>query len=65
MYSTRVVNPDGSPATGLYGLVISGGAIRLGSGNPGDEGKQLGVNLTIKGTGQGNKYATLFVTPAK
>ena len=65
MYSTRVVNADGSPATSQYGRLLSGGAIRLGSGNPGDEGKQLGVSLTIKGIGAGNKYATVFVTPAK
>jgi immune inhibitor A len=63
MYSTRVVNADGSPATSQYGRLLAGGAIRLGSGNPGDEGKQLGVSFTINSTGQGNKYATVHVTP--
>ncbi|MCC5578727.1 immune inhibitor A [Microtetraspora sp. AC03309] len=44
-YTTRVVNPDGTPATSLYGTDI-GGAI-LGTGNPGDENKQLGVQIRL------------------
>ncbi len=44
-YTTRVVNPDGTPATSLYGTDI-GGAI-LGTGNPGDENKQLGVQIKL------------------
>ena len=63
MYSTRVVNPDGSPATSLYGRTIAGGTIRLGSGNPGDEGKALGVKLGIVGASKDNSYATVHVTP--
>ena len=31
----------------------------LGTGNPGDEGKQLGVTFTIVRAGKGNTYATV------
>jgi immune inhibitor A len=65
MYSTRIVNPDGTPVTSLYGRLLAGGAIRLGSGNPGDEGKQLGVKFTIVGTSKNNSYATVHVTPVQ
>ncbi|GLW96839.1 protease [Microtetraspora sp. NBRC 16547] len=44
-YTTRIVHPDGTPATELYGTDI-GGAI-LGTGNPGDENKQLGVKIRL------------------
>lgn len=63
MYSTRVVHSDGSPATELYGTVLGGGLIRLGSGNPGDEGKAIGVGFKILSTSKGNTFATIHVTP--
>ena len=45
LYSTRVVDSAGKPVPGLYGLDVGGGFL-LGTGNPGDEGKQLGVSFT-------------------
>jgi immune inhibitor A len=62
VYSTRIVDKNGNPFTALYGAAIGGGHY-AGSGNPGDEGKQLGVSFSINSTGQGNKYATVHVTP--
>ena len=64
-YSTRIVDADGNPITALYGRKLLGGLIVLGSGNPGDEGKQLGVSLTVTGAGKGNTYATVHVTPSQ
>ncbi|MEU8259341.1 immune inhibitor A domain-containing protein [Micromonospora sp. NPDC048999] len=64
-YTTRVVNPDGTPATGYYGATLGGGAIVLGTGNPGDAGVAYGVAITIKHVAKDNSYATVFVTPAK
>jgi immune inhibitor A len=61
-YSTRIVDANGNPLTALYGLSL-GGAHVTGSGNPGDEGKQLGVSLTVTRVGKGNTYATIHVTP--
>ena len=52
-YTTRVVNPDGSPAPEFYGVDLGGGAIVLGTGNPGDEGVNYGVSLTIKKAARG------------
>ena len=52
-YSTRVVDSDGNPVPDLYGATIFGGAHYLGTGNPGDEGKQYGVTFTIVRAGQG------------
>ncbi|MEU8172750.1 immune inhibitor A domain-containing protein [Microbispora hainanensis] len=62
-YSTRIVNADGTPAKELYGTDI-GGAI-LGSGNPGDEGKQLGVQIKLITPLPANLAAIIQVTPAK
>jgi immune inhibitor A len=62
-YTTRVVNPDGSPATELYGENIAGHI--LGTGNPGDEGKQLGVKLRLLSPLPGNLGVLVHVTPPK
>ncbi|WP_433500682.1 immune inhibitor A domain-containing protein [Sphaerimonospora sp. CA-214678] len=62
-YTTRIVHPDGSPATELYGTDI-GGPI-LGTGNPGDEGKQLGVKIQLVSPLPANLGALVYVTPAK
>ncbi|MBP2705775.1 immune inhibitor A [Microbispora sp. RL4-1S] len=62
-YTTRIVNPDGTPAKDLYGTDI-GGAI-LGSGNPGDEGKQFGVALKLISPLPGNLGAIVQVTAPK
>ena len=64
-YTTRVTNPDGSPAPEFYGVTLGGGAIVLGTGNPGDAGVNYGVSLTIKKAARDNSSATIFVTPAK
>ncbi|MEU5939486.1 immune inhibitor A domain-containing protein [Micromonospora sp. NPDC047548] len=63
-YTTRVVNPNGTPATEYYGATLGGGAIVLGTGNPGDTGVAYGVSITIMGTAKDNSYATVYVTPA-
>jgi immune inhibitor A len=55
--------PDGSPAEDLYGLSLGGGHF-LGTGNPGDEGKDLGVVFTIRRTDKSNQSALVYVTPA-
>ncbi|WP_406038758.1 immune inhibitor A [Micromonospora sp. NBC_00898] len=63
-YTTRVVNPDGTPATGYYGATLGGGAIVLGTGSPGDQGLHYGVSITIKRAAKDNSYATVYVTSA-
>ncbi|MEH0844729.1 immune inhibitor A domain-containing protein [Micromonospora sp. CPCC 205711] len=63
-YTTRVVNPDGTPASAYYGGTLGGGAIVLGSGNPGDLGVSYGVTITILKAAKDNSYATVHVTPA-
>lgn len=62
-YTTRIVNPDGSPAEDWYGVNVAGSI--MGTGNPGDEGKQFGVSFTINRVGQGGQYAQVFVTGAQ
>jgi immune inhibitor A len=62
-YSTRIVDSAGNPLTGLYGIDLGGGHV-TGSGNPGDEGKQLGVSFSIVKAAKDNTYATVRVTPA-
>lgn len=64
-YTTRVTNPDGTPATAYYGATLGGGAIVLGTGDPGDAGVAYGVSITIKRAAKDNSYATVFVTPAR
>jgi immune inhibitor A len=60
-YSVRVVKPDGSPATDLYGQTVNG--FTLGTGNPGDEGKQLGVKINLLAPLPGNLGVIVRVTP--
>lgn len=64
-YTTRVTHPDGSPAPEFYGVTLGGGAIVLGTGNPGDQGVNYGVSLTIKKTARDNSSAMVYVTPAR
>jgi immune inhibitor A len=61
-YTTRIVNPDGTPLTELYGVDI--GITVLGTGNPGDSGVALGVSLEVKRVAKNNSYATIRVVPA-
>ncbi|WP_066944577.1 immune inhibitor A domain-containing protein [Microtetraspora fusca] len=62
-YTTRVVHQDGTPATELYGADV-GGAI-LGTGNPGDENKQLGVQIKLLAPLPLNLGVVLQVTTPK
>ncbi|KKK03065.1 immune inhibitor A domain-containing protein [Micromonospora sp. HK10] len=62
-YTTRITNPDGTPATSLYGTPV--GATVLGTGNPGDAGVAYGVSITIKRAAKDNSYATVYVTSAR
>ncbi|WP_431944421.1 immune inhibitor A domain-containing protein [Micromonospora marina] len=64
-YTTRVVNPDGTPATDWYGEELAGGAIVLGTGNPRDSGVQYGVSIIIKRAARDNSYATVYVVPPR
>jgi immune inhibitor A len=73
LYTTRIVDANGNPILGLYGLDLFGdGSLILGSGNPADGNLALdepinlsmGVSFTIKGVGQGDKYASIRVDPA-
>ncbi|SCE65202.1 immune inhibitor A [Micromonospora viridifaciens] len=64
-YTTRVTNPDGTPAPAYYGATLGGGAIVLGTGNPGDAGVAYGVSITIKRAAKDNSYATVYVTSAR
>ncbi|GAA4491755.1 immune inhibitor A domain-containing protein [Microbacterium panaciterrae] len=59
-YSTRVVNPDGTPATDLYGLDL--GFTILGTGNPADAGVGYGTVITVKKSMQDNTAALISVT---
>ncbi|MFC4113859.1 immune inhibitor A domain-containing protein [Nonomuraea zeae] len=62
-YSARVVHQDGTPATELYGQVAAGSV--LGTGNPGDEGKALGVQFKLVSPLPGNLGAIVQVVPPK
>ncbi|MFK4762845.1 immune inhibitor A domain-containing protein [Microbacterium sp. ZW T5_45] len=59
-YTTRVVNPDGSPATDVYGLDL--GFTVLGTGNPADSGVGYGTVVTVKKSMQNNTAALITVT---
>ncbi|GAA0433078.1 hypothetical protein Acor_07060 [Acrocarpospora corrugata] len=63
LYSVRVVNPDGTPATSVYGQQFNG--FTLGTGNPGDEGKALGAQLKLISPLPLNLGVILQVTAAK
>ncbi|GAA3540807.1 immune inhibitor A [Nonomuraea rosea] len=63
VYSARVVHQDGTPATELYGQVAAGSV--LGTGNPGDEGKALGVQFKLVSPLPGNLGAIVQVVPPK
>jgi immune inhibitor A len=62
-YTTRIVNADGSPATGYYGANF--GFSVAGSGNPGDAGVDYGVSMEVRRDGAGDQYAHVYVTPAQ
>lgn len=59
-YTTRVVNPDGTPATALYGADL--GFTVLGTGNPADAGVGYGTVVTVKKSMQNDTAALITVT---
>jgi immune inhibitor A len=69
-YTTRVVDQNGNPLPQLYGVDLLGSGSVLGTGRP-DQGTDpenptdlsLGVKFDIKNVGQGDKSATITVTP--
>jgi immune inhibitor A len=61
-YTTRIVDADGNPLEDLYGATVAGHV--LGTGNPGDEGKDYGVSFTIRRADRNNQSAVVYVTPA-
>jgi immune inhibitor A len=63
-YTTRVTNPDGTPAPAYYGATLGGGVIVLGTGNPGDQGVSYGVSITVEQAARDSSYATVHVTSA-
>ncbi len=60
-YGTRVVNPDGTPATAFYGRDLGNGH-RLGTGDPGAAAH--GVRIAVVATLPGGRGALVRVTPA-
>ncbi len=61
LYSTRLVLPDGTPLTDLYGIDL-GANIITGSGNPADDGVAIGVSIEVKNAKKDR--ATVSVVPA-
>jgi immune inhibitor A len=61
-YSVRVVDGRGRLLTDLFGLEVAG--FTLGTGNPGDEDKELGVAFRIVKVAKDDQVATIRVTPA-
>ncbi|UJP09332.1 immune inhibitor A [Microbacterium sp. KUDC0406] len=62
-YTTRVVNPDGTPAKDYYGLDL--GFTVLGTGNPADAGVGYGTVISVKKSMQHNTAALITVKPPK
>jgi immune inhibitor A len=60
-YTTRIVNPDGTPATGHYGLDF--GFTVTGTGNPADSGVGFGTVVQVAKAMHGNKAAQIKITP--
>jgi immune inhibitor A len=60
-YSTRIVNPDGSPATEHYGLNF--GFTVTGTGNPADDGVAYGTEVSLTKALDGNRAALIEITP--
>ncbi|MET0974258.1 MAG: M6 family metalloprotease domain-containing protein, partial [Leifsonia sp.] len=62
-YSTRIVNPDGSPATDYYGEDL--GFTIAGSGNPADAGVSYGTKVAVQAALPGNSVAFIRITPPR
>ena len=63
-YSVRFTDGDGNLFMDhpLWGQDLGFGV--LGTGNPGDDGVEFGVQFEIQRVGNGNQYASIWVTPA-
>ncbi len=59
-YSTRITYADGSPAVPLYGVWGV-----LGSGNPGDDNVQFGVNLCVQDQAADGSWGKVYFASAK
>lgn len=59
-YTTRIVNPDGTPATELYGEDLA--FTVLGTGNPADSGVAYGTGVDVQLPLLGNRAALLKIT---
>jgi immune inhibitor A len=62
-YSTRVVDANGNPLPGLYGIDL-GSNIVLGTGNPEDDDVAIGVSIEVIRVAKDKSYATIHVVPA-
>lgn len=60
-YTSRVVNPDGTPLTDAYGVNL--GFTVLGTGNPADSGVGFGTEISVKKAFKGNTAALISITP--
>ncbi|HEX6955577.1 MAG TPA: immune inhibitor A domain-containing protein [Agromyces sp.] len=60
-YTTRVVDPDGNPVTGLFGTDL--GFTTLGTGDPADAGVGYGTVVEVKKALDGNRAALIAITP--
>jgi immune inhibitor A len=61
-YTTRIVDADGNPVEGLYGVDVGIGSL-LGSGNPADSGVGYGTVVTVKRALDDNRAALIEITP--
>lgn len=61
-YTTRIVHPDGSPATEYYGLDFGFPDV-TGTGNPGDSGVAYGTKIQLKRSMQKNTAALIRIKP--
>ncbi|HNT74128.1 MAG TPA: immune inhibitor A [Anaerolineae bacterium] len=59
LYSTRITNFAGAPLYGLYGAPFA--PSKLGSGNPGDDNVQHGVNFKLVSKAGDDKYNSTAV----
>ncbi len=62
-YSTRITWLDKTPVTDFFGIDV-GGTV-LGSGNPGDDGVQYGVNIAVTEKAADGSWGKLAVWNAK
>ncbi|WP_239313789.1 immune inhibitor A domain-containing protein [Plantactinospora mayteni] len=61
-YSARIVDKNGKPARGQYGIDLGGGVL-TGTGNPGEVGLNFGVRFDLLQPGHRNQWAVVQVVP--